>query len=90
MREVMHPDGNRLGNDTAVKKVLRYFSLSVHNISVFHRHENTSLISKSCRDDISCFFLFLFSFTQISGIIQKTRLYLINWFLKYFNLWHDF
>lgn len=25
----MHPDGNRLGNDTAVKKVLRYFSLSV-------------------------------------------------------------
>lgn len=25
----MHPNGNRLGNDTAVKKVLRYFSLSV-------------------------------------------------------------
>lgn len=37
MWEVMHPNGNRLGNDTAVKKVLRYFSLSVYNLSVFHR-----------------------------------------------------
>lgn len=40
----MHPDGNRLGNDTAVKKVLRYFSLSVYNLIVFRYEEHLFLI----------------------------------------------